>query len=191
MDMKIELRMDDLKNEKAKQLLKNIIGNEEVIFVGIGTMKCILDSLGPRICSKLQNKASVFGTAESPLHALNIPQRVPVLMKENKDKLKIAIDSCICDEDKIGTIFIDSKPVRPGAGMKKELPAVGDYSIKIGVASTVDALFPPYKGETAAIQTKRMQEWATMVANYILECLEEGNENSEDKSEDDEEYIEF
>ena len=171
--MKIELRMEDLQNEKTKELLKSIIRGEEIIFVGIGTMRCILDSLGPRICSKLQDKISVFGTAEDPLHAVNIKERVPVLMKENKDKLKIAIDSCICDEDKVGTVFIEDKPVRPGAGMKKELPTIGDYSIKIGVASTANALFPPYKGETEVTQTKRMQEWATIVANYILECLEE------------------
>ena len=170
--MKIELRMEDLQNEKAKQLLKSIIGNEEVIFIGIGTMKCTLDSLGPRICSKLKKKVSVFGTIESPLHAMNIKERVPILMEKNKDKLKIAIDSCICDEEKIGTVFIENKPVRPGAGMEKKLPEVGDYSIKIGVASTINALYPPFKGDTEIIQTKRMQEWATIVANYILDCLE-------------------
>lgn len=172
MEMKIELRMEDLQNEKAKRLLKSIIGDEEVVFVGVGTMKCVLDSLGPRICSKLKNKVSVFGTIESPLHAVNIEEKVPILMEENKNKLKIAIDSCICDEDKIGMIFIENKPVKPGAGMKKELPEVGDYSIKIGVASTVNALSPPFKGDTAVTQTKRMQEWATIVANYILDCLE-------------------
>lgn len=41
----------------------------------------------------------------------------------------LAIDACLGKVDRIGYITVGSGPVKPGAGVNKNLPAVGDIHI--------------------------------------------------------------
>ena len=71
----------------------------------------------------------MIGTLEEPLHAQNLRGQIENIQKEPKPELIIAIDACLGRLDSIGTILLEEAPARPGTGVHKELPTVGDISI--------------------------------------------------------------
>lgn len=105
----------------------------ETILLCIGTDRSTGDSLGPLTGHKLKpllkNKAHVFGTLEEPLHAKNIID----ILKEIKTTFYlpfiIAIDASLGSLKHVGHISIGEGPIKPGAGVSKELPPVGDMFV--------------------------------------------------------------
>jgi len=69
----------------------------------------------------------VLGTLDDPLHAVNLEERISEI---DKKKTIVAIDACLGYSTSVGRIDIDKGPLRPGAGVYKELPPVGDLHIK-------------------------------------------------------------
>ena len=70
--------------EIANKITKYI--KDDTIIICVGTDKCIGDCLGPLIGSFLIEKnfqIPVFGTLQSPIHALNIEEKLN-LLKINK-----------------------------------------------------------------------------------------------------------
>ncbi|MEK3764120.1 MULTISPECIES: spore protease YyaC [unclassified Solibacillus] len=108
--------------------------HEKLIFCCIGTDRSTGDALGPIIGSQLHQTFSfpfpVVGTLEAPLHALNIVDRYEQLIKENENAFIIAIDACLGESNAIGSILIQHGPLFPGKAVKKELPPIGNVSIK-------------------------------------------------------------
>lgn len=117
--------------EYLKNYLKDFLKpNQKINIVCIGTDRIIPDSLGPMIGTMLSeniilDNIKVIGTLESPLHALNFRKRIK---KEiDKDALVIAIDAN--RGNKVGEIQILNRPISPGKGFLKNLPAIGHVSI--------------------------------------------------------------
>ncbi|SOC39392.1 spore protease YyaC [Ureibacillus acetophenoni] len=108
--------------------------HEQIIFCCIGTDRSTGDSLGPLTGSFLTSYHSfpfkVIGTLEDPLHAVNLPSTVEELQQLSKTPFVIAIDACLGSEQSIGQIIVHEGPLLPGKAVKKELPAIGDISIK-------------------------------------------------------------
>lgn len=105
----------------------------DITYVCIGTDRSIGDSLGPMVGTILNyNNLMVYGTIESPVHALNVFEYVDKL-KEEKTEYVIAIDACI-GTDK-GEIKFRNGSIKPGAGAGKKLPKVGDVSV-IGIVES-------------------------------------------------------
>jgi putative sporulation protein YyaC len=102
---------------------------EDVFFVCIGTDRSTGDSLGPLIGTMLEDLGynNIMGTIDAPLHAVNLVQR---LQDAPINKQIIAIDACLGRVSDIGSAKIIKGSLRPGAGVGKELPAVGNYGIK-------------------------------------------------------------
>lgn len=110
-----------------RQLLDTVQYKGKITYVGIGTDRNILDSLGPIVGTMLEERGyKVYGTVDQPMHALSIPKYVDEI---NDNKCVIAIDACAAVSETLYTIKFRQKPVKPGAGSGKILPHVGHYSI--------------------------------------------------------------
>lgn len=117
--------------------IKNYI-NDESIIICIGTDKCIGDCLGPLVGSLLKESffpLPVYGTIDSPIHALNIKKQLLEINKKHPNCKSIGIDACLGDEVSIGEIHIRDYPIHPGKGVGKSLPDVGNSSI-IGIVDS-------------------------------------------------------
>ncbi len=108
--------------------------HEQIIFCCIGTDRSTGDSLGPLTGSFLASYHSfpfrVIGTLENPLHAVNLPSTVEELQQSSTAPFVVAIDACLGAEDNIGQIIVHQGPLLPGKAVKKELPAIGNISVK-------------------------------------------------------------
>jgi putative sporulation protein YyaC len=119
--------------------LKNYITKNTVI-VCIGTDKCIGDCLGPLVGSILTENffpLPVYGTLSSPIHALNIDERLNEIYIKHPNASIIGVDACLGDENDIGEIRIRDYAIHPGKGVGKELPEVGVASV-IGIVDSSD-----------------------------------------------------
>lgn len=106
---------------------------DDLVVLCIGTDRCTGDALGPLIGSRLQKSGlahvNVYGTLENPVHATNLQETLEKLRSRHKQPLIIAIDACLGKIDNVGNIMVGKGPLKPGAGVNKDLPAVGDLFI--------------------------------------------------------------
>jgi putative sporulation protein YyaC len=119
------------------QEIKNYITKDTVI-VCIGTDKCIGDSLGPLVGTILTENffpLPVYGTLSTPIHALNINERLDEIYNNHPNASIIGVDACLGDEEDIGAIRIRNYAIHPGKGVGKELPEVGIASV-IGIVDS-------------------------------------------------------
>lgn len=107
---------------------------EHIIFCCIGTDRSTGDALGPLTGSFLSSFHSfpfeVIGTLENPLHAINLAPTMEEIKQKPSVPFIVAIDACLGSEQNIGHIIVHEGPLFPGKAVKKELPPVGDISIK-------------------------------------------------------------
>ena len=108
---------------------------KELIFLCIGTDRSTGDSLGPLIGYKLAGHLNkykdihVHGTLDDPVHAKNLKERIKMLQETYENPLIVAIDACLGKTERIGYIKVGSGPLKPGAGVNKDLPPVGHIHI--------------------------------------------------------------
>lgn len=104
-----------------------------VIFLCIGTDRATGDALGPITGYKLEKlglkNIHIYGTLNDPVHAKNIEEVTEKINKTFRNPLIIAIDACLGKMDHIGYISLGEGSIKPGAGVNKKLPAVGDLYI--------------------------------------------------------------
>jgi putative sporulation protein YyaC len=144
--------------------LKELTQGRKLVFACIGTDRSTGDSLGPLVGTSLKKLGySVVGTLETPLHAQNLEDQLEYIQKELRPDLILAIDACLGRIDSIGTILLEEVPARPGAGVHKELPTVGDISI-MGIVNLGGFC------ELQVIQSTRLHTVMTM-ANEISHLI--------------------
>lgn len=106
----------------------------ELIFFCIGTDRSTGDALGPLTGSLLSESPifpfPVIGTLENPLHALNLQQHINQTQLDSPSAFIVAIDACLGQASSIGQLLLHNGPIQPGKAVGKELPPVGDLSIK-------------------------------------------------------------
>jgi len=125
--------------EIANKLKEHI--KDDTVIICVGTDKCIGDCLGPLVGSLLiENNFPfpVFGTLQSPIHALNIEEKLKYINKIHPNSFTIGIDACLGENNAIGEIHIRDYPIHPGKGVGKYLPEVGNLSI-IGIVDSSDS----------------------------------------------------
>lgn len=120
--------------EAFKQVLPQGLNAENTVFVCIGTDRSTGDCLGPLAGTDLEALGyTVFGTLSNPVHGVSIWDRMEeldeYLDRTSQHKTVIAIDACLGKTSSVGKIIISQGPMKPGAGVQKELPSVGDYHI--------------------------------------------------------------
>ncbi|MFA5536143.1 MAG: spore protease YyaC [Bacillota bacterium] len=104
-------------------------GKKTLVALCIGTDRSTGDSLGPLVGTKLKNspaRLEVYGTLNKPVHAANLSEQLKEIQKLHPDSLFIAIDACLGKSENIGQITLSPGALKPGAGVKKTLPPVGD-----------------------------------------------------------------
>lgn len=121
-----------LVNTYLSEVMKEFYGMKPV-FVCIGSDRVTGDSLGPMIGTWIQaqfNKGiSVYGTLEMPIHALNLSETLTAIKSQHPDEVLIAIDASLGTRNHQGYITIGRGSLLPGAGVNKQLDAVGDIFI--------------------------------------------------------------
>lgn len=114
-------------------LLQKAPQHGTILILCIGTDRATGDSLGPIIGYKLKNfrhkNVSVYGTLDNPVHAKNLNSVIEEISTLYVNPLIIAIDACLGKIEHVGYITISKGFIRPGAGVHKELPAVGDIAV--------------------------------------------------------------
>lgn len=104
-----------------------------IVFVCIGTDRSTGDSLGPLVGTLLEEKSVspfwVYGTLEDPIHAVNLAEKLTEINEKHSHPFIIGIDACLGRMKSVGSLQIANGPVKPGAGVNKDLPAVGDIHI--------------------------------------------------------------
>jgi putative sporulation protein YyaC len=101
---------------------------DDVVFLCIGTDRSTGDSLAPMVGTYLQEAGytNIYGALDSPTHAVNLEE---VIQSLPQDKKVIAIDASLGTMYHVGKLSMINGTIKPGAGVDKVLPEVGDYSI--------------------------------------------------------------
>lgn len=118
----------------SEHLLENLpkLYIKPIVIICIGTDRSTGDSLGPLIGSNIQAELSqfhVYGTLKDPVHAVNLEETLTYIKEKHKNPFIIAIDACLGRLKSVGFIQVAEGSIKPGAGVNKELPAVGDMHI--------------------------------------------------------------
>ncbi|BCV23195.1 spore protease YyaC [Moorella sp. Hama-1] len=105
-------------------------GCRPIVVVSIGTDRSTGDCLGPLVGNNLLQQPAlpfaVFGTLEEPVHASNLAEKINQIKTLYHDPLIIAVDACLGQSENVGAITLAPGALKPGAGVNKNLPAVGD-----------------------------------------------------------------
>ncbi|WP_332650773.1 spore protease YyaC [Lysinibacillus sp. 54212] len=139
----------------------------QLTFCCIGTDRSTGDALGPLVGSQLLTDYAfpfpVLGTLEKPVHALNLLETQVELETQNPRPFIVAIDACLGEEQSVGTIIVKDGALYPGRAVKKELPPIGDLSIK-GVVNVGGFM------ETMVLQNTRLHV-TNCISNTIARAL--------------------
>jgi len=119
--------------EHLSHALRTLAPCREMVCICIGTDRSTGDSLGPLVGSLLSKDAPshihVFGTLEEPVHALNLQSTIHRIRRDHPDAHVIAVDACLGQHKSVGLIQVGLGPVRPGAGVNKKLPEIGQIHV--------------------------------------------------------------
>lgn len=114
----------------TEQSLKS---NQTLILVCIGSDRITGDCLGPLVGHKLSliapHPERIYGTLKEPVHAQNLHIVLSDIKKTYSRPFLIVVDAALGLTDHIGYVTLSNGPLRPGEGVKKRLPAIGEVSI--------------------------------------------------------------
>jgi putative sporulation protein YyaC len=117
-------------SQKVEHFLEPLPHDRRIVVVCVGTDRSTGDSLGPLVGSALSRADSplfdLYGTLDEPVHAMNLGDTLLKIIRSSRQPYVIAVDACLGQVSSVGCIQLGSGPVRPGAGVNKELPPVGD-----------------------------------------------------------------
>lgn len=135
-----------------KQLLQVHAGAPKLLVACIGTPRNAGDSLGPLAGTLLLRRLGMWrpgapalevqGTLEDPIHATNLAERAPALKRPGT--FVLAVDASV---GRPGEVILRQGPLAPGAGLGRQLPALGDAHILCGVAPAALGFFSAHLGE--------------------------------------------
>ena len=105
---------------------------QPVIILCIGTDRVTGDALGPLVGHQLCTSANnfiIYGNLEHPVHAINLAETMERIYQKYEDPYVIAIDASLGTKEHIGYVTLRQGPLKPGQGIAKNLPEIGDISI--------------------------------------------------------------
>ncbi|MGF7186545.1 putative sporulation protein YyaC [Desulfitispora alkaliphila] len=134
--MKVRYHMDDpLATAKLTQEFNTYLmkidphSTRPIVVVCIGTDRATGDCLGPLVGTKLnslyKNSINVYGTLDNPVHAKNIASTLDDINDQYMNPFIVAVDACLGRMESVGMVTFAEGPVKPGAGVHKDLPSVG------------------------------------------------------------------
>ncbi|GGE00518.1 spore protease YyaC [Paenibacillus nasutitermitis] len=148
-------------------LLDRVPSDRRMVVVCVGTDRSTGDALGPLVGASLSKYHSpyfdLYGTLEEPVHAMNLDETLQGINRFVRKPFIIGIDACLGQSASVGCIQVGNGPVRPGAGVNKELPPVGDIHIT-GIVNVGGFM------EYFVLQNTRLHLVVRM-ADIIAQCL--------------------
>ena len=109
--------------------------SENVVFVFVGTDSNIGDSLAP-LCTTFLNinmgNVFVYGNLNEPITAKEVPFMAKYLKIAHPTSTVVVIDAAVGKKWDVGRVKVQKSGIKPGLGVNKNLPMMGDISI-IGV----------------------------------------------------------
>ncbi|MBQ9983613.1 MAG: spore protease YyaC [Lachnospiraceae bacterium] len=121
-----------LKNKLLTTLEQNKVDAKDIVILCIGTDRATGDCLGPLVGEHLMQvlpHIPVYGNLENPIHALNLEETIFSIYQQYDNPFIIAIDASLGVSEHIGYATLSQKPLKPGKGVNKKLPAIGNLSI--------------------------------------------------------------
>ena len=102
--------------------------------VCVGTDRSTGDALGPLVGTLLTQSRgdlpfAVLGNLQAPVHAGNLHDLMPRLQVAATQGPVVAIDACLGSFESVGSVQVQRGPLKPGAGVRKELPPIGDVAV--------------------------------------------------------------
>ena len=132
---------NSLKRNNSDEISKTIsllYNTDKPVIICVGSDLVVGDSLGPivgtKLNEKLQGKAFIYGTLQSPITAKEISVIQAEIKKLHPFSKILVIDAAVGSVEEIGYVKINQTGIKPGLGVNKDLPLIGDVSI-IGVVS--------------------------------------------------------
>lgn len=116
-------------NKLAKKL-RHHIGNKDTVYVCIGTDRSTGDALGPLVGDRLKILGyKAYGTTKDLIHARNLERKMQEIKSKHPHSTIVAIDASLGRSERVGVISVSEGPLKPGAGVGKNLQPVGDCHI--------------------------------------------------------------
>ena len=152
---------------QLEEALTNILSGfnkcSHIVALCIGSDRCTGDSLGPFVGYYLSELCPgdipIFGTVDSPVHALNLAEITKHIYYNYNDAAVLAVDAALGKSKNVGMLEVGEGSLVPGAAVQKKLPPVGDLHITAIVNSGGCMDF-------AVLQTTRLSLVLKM-ANFI------------------------
>lgn len=112
--------------------------NDPWVIICVGSDRSTGDALGPLVGERLRQAGRkdmmVFGTLERPVHATNLEEVLRSVRVEYPKLPVLAVDACLGQAESVGYISLRAGPLRPGTGVNKQLPPVGDLHV-VGIVN--------------------------------------------------------
>lgn len=152
-------------------ILKSDKSLRDIVVLCIGTDRSTGDSLGPIVGYKLlnhpKNNLTVYGTLDNPVHALNLCETLEMIKRNHSNPYIIAIDASLGAAEHVGYITIGTGPVKPGLGVNKSLPDVGDIHIT-GIVN-ISGCMDPMLLQTTRLKT--VMKLADIISTSLIYSL--------------------
>lgn len=158
-------------NQLLEKICRQRSSNQPLVFLCIGSDRATGDSLGPIIGYKLKQRrissAYVYGTLENPVHAKNLGDVIREIHDTFERPFIVAIDASLGKASHVGYFTLGEGSLKPGAGVGKELPQVGNLYVT-GIVNLSGFL------ENTLLQTTRLHtvmDLADKISTGIFYCL--------------------
>lgn len=132
----------------------------DIVYLCIGTDRATGDCLGPMVGTRLKTifaRSNVYGTLESPAHAVNLHQIREEIALQYSNPLIVAIDASLGNSKRIGFINVNAGGLKPGTALNKDIPEVGDFHVS-GVVNVAGFLEQMVLQNTRLFLVYRMAE---------------------------------
>ena len=131
--------ISDFADSLRSLLNTRLSSGRELVLLCIGTDRITGDSLGPIIGHNLlksrvlgkraEGSPLIYGTLENPVHAKNLSSMLKDIYSWHNKPLIVAVDASLGRPQSVGFITIGAGALKPGAGIKNDLPDVGDVYV--------------------------------------------------------------
>ena len=122
-----------LKDQLAGIFRFHRLKGSDTIILCIGSDRSTGDSLGPLVGYKLEKYnipgVHICGTLNRPIHAANLSEKLEQIKAAYSRPFIIAVDASLGTKEHVGYVTLGKGPLKPGLGVNKTLPEVGDFHI--------------------------------------------------------------
>jgi putative sporulation protein YyaC len=166
--------LEALSNQLSKLIRHRMLKKrKDLVVLCVGTDRSTGDCLGPLVGWLLMQKNvpfPVYGTLDDPVHAGNLTEKIDLVHRYHSDPVIIAVDACLGRLESVGFITLGEGMIKPGAGVHKELPGIGDIFFT-GIVNVAGHM------EFIVLQNTRLSLVMKM-ARLMMESISLGIKNS-------------